>query len=161
MVGGSPKRSSRRALPDASGAADARELLLDWRGAQLSLARDERLELGRGAWLLRGFAAPDSERLRADLSAVAAAAPFRHMQTPGGFSFPFGYCGRPQLCVSTTTGATSLVPTGGVGDIAIQRAAVGWIGTADSVRGAKFIATYTIGGAIENRNAYLRADGGG
>ena len=86
MAGGSLKRSSRRAPPDASGAADAREPLLDWRGAQLSLARDERLELRQGAWLLRGFAAPDSDRLRADLSAVAAAAPFRHMQTPGGFT---------------------------------------------------------------------------
>lgn len=80
------------------------------------------------------------------------------VQTPGGFSFPFGYCGRPQLCVSATTGATSLVPTGGVGDTAIQSNAVGLIGSADSARGAKFIATYTIGGAIENRNAYLRAD---
>ncbi|MBW8843939.1 MAG: hypothetical protein JF607_03050 [Burkholderiales bacterium] len=80
------------------------------------------------------------------------------LQLPGGFSIPFGYCSRPFLCVSSTTGATSLIPTGGVGDLAIQRAAVGWIGTADSVRGAKYPITYTISGTAETRNAYLRAD---
>jgi len=53
--------------------------------AQLTLEPDERLELYPGAFLLRGFAAPEDERLRGDLEAVTAAAPFRHMQTPGGF----------------------------------------------------------------------------
>ncbi|MBI3347847.1 MAG: hypothetical protein HY020_11650 [Burkholderiales bacterium] len=80
------------------------------------------------------------------------------VQLPGGFSIPFGYCSRPQLCVSSTTGATSLIATGGVGDLAIQRAAVGWVGTADSVRGAKYLVSYTISGAAETRSAYLRAD---
>lgn len=80
------------------------------------------------------------------------------VQLPGGFSIPFGYCSRPNLCVSSTTGATSLIPTGGVGDVAIQRAAVGWIGTVDSVRAAKFIATYSIASTTETRTAYLRAD---
>lgn len=80
------------------------------------------------------------------------------LQLPGGFSIPFGYCGRPQLCVSTTTGATNLTPTGGAGDLAIQRAAVGWVGSADSVRGAKYVVSYTLAGAVETRNAYLRAD---
>ncbi|MDR7268677.1 hypothetical protein J2X20_001306 [Pelomonas saccharophila] len=80
------------------------------------------------------------------------------VQLPGGFSIPFGYCNRLLLCVSSTPGATNLIPTGGVGDIAIQRAAVGWIGSVDSVRGAKFITSYTIGGVAETRNAWLRAD---
>ena len=80
------------------------------------------------------------------------------VQLPGGFSIPFGYCNRPLLCVSTTPGATSLIPTGGVGDIAIQRAAVGWIGSVDSVRGAKFLVNYTMGGVAETRSAWLRAD---
>ncbi|MGM9484020.1 hypothetical protein ACS5PN_22685 [Roseateles sp. NT4] len=80
------------------------------------------------------------------------------VQMPGGYSIPFGYCGRLMLCVSSTPGATNLIPTGGVGDIAIQRAAVGWIGGADSVRGAKFITSYTIAGVAETRNAWLRAD---
>ncbi|WP_457324224.1 hypothetical protein [Roseateles sp. P5_E11] len=80
------------------------------------------------------------------------------VQLPGGFSIPFGYCNRLLLCVSSTPGATNLIPTGGVGDIAIQRSAVGWIGSADSVRGAKFIASYTISGVAETRNAWLRAD---
>jgi hypothetical protein len=60
--------------------------------------------------------------------------------------------------VSSTTGATNLIPTGGAGDLAIQRAAVGWIGSVDSVRGAKYLVNYTISGANETRNAYLRAD---
>ncbi|KQV60156.1 hypothetical protein ASC95_01380 [Pelomonas sp. Root1217] len=80
------------------------------------------------------------------------------VQLPGGFSIPFGYCNRLLLCVSSTPGATNLIPTGGVGDIAIQRSAVGWIGSADSVRGAKFITSYTISGVAETRNAWLRAD---
>jgi DNA oxidative demethylase len=41
--------------------------------------------LGPGAALLRGFALEDERRLLADLEAVTAAAPFRHMITPGGF----------------------------------------------------------------------------
>lgn len=80
------------------------------------------------------------------------------VQMPGGFSIPFGYCNRPTLCVSSTPGATNLVPTGGVGDIAIQRAAVGWIGSVDSVRGAKYLVNYSVAGAAETRNAWLRAD---
>jgi hypothetical protein len=80
------------------------------------------------------------------------------VQLPGGFSIPFGYCSRPHLCVSTTPGATNLIPTGGVGDLAIQRSAVGWIGSVDSVRGAKYIVSYSIAGAAETRNAWLRAD---
>jgi hypothetical protein len=80
------------------------------------------------------------------------------VQLPGGFSIPFGYCNRPLLCVSTTPGATSLTPTGGVGDIAIQRSAIGWVGTVDSVRGAKYLINYTIAGVAETRTAWLRAD---
>lgn len=80
------------------------------------------------------------------------------VQLPGGFSIPFAYCGRPLLCVSAVTGATSVVPDGGVGDIAVQRAAVGWVGSADSLRAARYIASYTLEGALESRSAYLRAD---
>jgi len=80
------------------------------------------------------------------------------LQLPSGFSIPFGYCSRPMLCLSSTTGATNLLATGGVGDLAIQRSAVGWVGTADSLRGAKFLANYTIAGTAETRSAYLRAD---
>jgi len=86
MAGGFPRRSSRRAPPNATGGALSRESPLDPSPAQLTLAPDERLELFPGAFLLRGFALPDDERLRADVLAVSAAAPFRHMQTPGGFT---------------------------------------------------------------------------
>jgi alkylated DNA repair protein (DNA oxidative demethylase) len=82
MAGGFRKRSSRSARPDALSAHAPR---LDSSPAQLALAPDEQLELCPGAFLLRGFALPDEERLRADVLAVSAAAPFRHMQTPGGF----------------------------------------------------------------------------
>lgn len=42
------------------------------------------LELGPGAWWLRGFARADAAALLAEIERVAAAAPFRHMVTPGG-----------------------------------------------------------------------------
>ncbi len=41
--------------------------------------------LGTGATLLHGFAVADERALRGDIDAIAAAAPFRHMTTPGGF----------------------------------------------------------------------------
>jgi alkylated DNA repair protein (DNA oxidative demethylase) len=45
----------------------------------------ERLELCEGAVVLREFARADEAALAAGVRAVAAAAPFRHMVTPGGF----------------------------------------------------------------------------
>lgn len=42
-------------------------------------------QLGEGAALLRGFAAGRTESLLAALERVQAAAPFRHMITPGGY----------------------------------------------------------------------------
>lgn len=80
------------------------------------------------------------------------------VQAPGVNSIPFAYCGRPLLCISTTPGATVLVPTGGSGDTALQQAAVGWVGSADSLRGARYIGSWTLAGVAETRNAYLRAD---
>lgn len=41
--------------------------------------------LGDGALLLRGFAASEAPALVAALADIAAAAPFRHMVTPGGY----------------------------------------------------------------------------
>ena len=38
-----------------------------------------------GATLLRGFALANERELAATIAAVAAAAPYRHMETPGGF----------------------------------------------------------------------------
>jgi len=49
-------------------------------------APDTRHELlAPGAWLLRGFALNGDAQLLSAIAAIAAAAPFRHMQTPGGF----------------------------------------------------------------------------
>jgi DNA oxidative demethylase len=41
--------------------------------------------LAPGAWLLRGFALGRASEVLAAVEAVAAAAPFRHLVTPGGF----------------------------------------------------------------------------
>jgi DNA oxidative demethylase len=41
--------------------------------------------LAPGAWLLRGFALGGVTAILAAIEAVAAAAPFRHLMTPGGF----------------------------------------------------------------------------
>lgn len=52
-----------------------------------ALAREQRepLTLCEGAAVLRGFALADEQALADGVRAVAAAAPFRHMITPGGF----------------------------------------------------------------------------
>jgi alkylated DNA repair protein (DNA oxidative demethylase) len=53
-------------------------------------AREEgesaRCDLAPGAVLLRGFALAAEAELERAVAAVAAAAPFRHMKTPGGFT---------------------------------------------------------------------------
>lgn len=48
-------------------------------------ALPKRQELATGATLLRGFALPQDAALLAALHDIAAAAPFRRMNTPGGF----------------------------------------------------------------------------
>jgi DNA oxidative demethylase len=46
--------------------------------------RPSREAMAKGAVLLRGFAKPLEAELIADISAIVAQAPFRHMVTPGG-----------------------------------------------------------------------------
>lgn len=46
----------------------------------------QRLALGACAVLLRGFARPMAARLIARITDIAAASPFRHMTTPGGWT---------------------------------------------------------------------------
>jgi alkylated DNA repair protein (DNA oxidative demethylase) len=47
-------------------------------------AQNEALRLGREAWLLRGFARAAAPAFVAEIEGILAAAPFRHMVTPGG-----------------------------------------------------------------------------
>jgi DNA oxidative demethylase len=69
-----------------AGVADARGLI----SRDLFAARDDggvaRYGLAPGAVLLRGFALGAEAELQRAVSDVAAAAPFRHMETPGGFT---------------------------------------------------------------------------
>ena len=55
-----------------------------------------RYDLAPGAVLLRGFALEHEAALARAIEAIAAAAPFRHMETPGGFrmSVAMTNCGR-------------------------------------------------------------------
>jgi len=56
-----------------------------------SAAPDTRHELlAPGAWLLRGFALPVDRALVAGVREITAAAPFRHLETPGGFRMSVG-----------------------------------------------------------------------
>src|SRR6188768_3927692 len=128
MAGGSQRRSSRRALPNAIGAADVSEPRLERSPAQLELEPNERLELSPGAFVLRGFALPDDEHLRSAVWAVAAAAPFRHMQTPGGFTMSVAMTNCGALgWVSDQTGYrySELDPTSGLRWPAIPAAIAG------------------------------------
>ncbi len=45
-----------------------------------------RTRLGPQAWVLRGFALPHLDALLPALAGIEADAPFRHLQTPGGFT---------------------------------------------------------------------------
>lgn len=53
-------------------------------------------QIGEQSWVLRGFALSQIDRLLSELDTVLAAAPLRHMLTPGGFSMSVGTssCGR-------------------------------------------------------------------
>ena len=59
----------------------------DWQSDLLERAepRSGIERLGDGAAVLRGFALAEGEGLVAAIAEIAAAAPFRHMVTPGGF----------------------------------------------------------------------------
>ncbi len=50
--------------------------------------RDE--QIGEQSWVLRGFALPAIDELLPALDGILAAAPLRHMMTPGGFSMSVG-----------------------------------------------------------------------
>src|SRR5260221_14690368 len=56
-----------------------------------SAAPDTRHEpLAPGAWLLHGFALPVDRALVAAVHEITAVAPFRHLETPGGFRMSVG-----------------------------------------------------------------------
>jgi alkylated DNA repair protein (DNA oxidative demethylase) len=75
--------------------ADARGVSRDLFASQDERAA-ARCELAPGAVLLRGFALPFEAALAGAIASVAAAAPFRHMRTPGGFTMSVAMtnCGR-------------------------------------------------------------------
>ncbi len=50
----------------------------------LDLFAQDRLVIGDGAMLLNGFALAETDALIAHIADIAAQAPFRHMETPGG-----------------------------------------------------------------------------
>jgi len=47
--------------------------------------RPSREQIENGGWLLRGFALDNVTALLAEIEHLATAAPFRHLETPGGF----------------------------------------------------------------------------
>lgn len=69
-----------------------RDLFADHEPVQQARAE----QIGEQAWVLRGFALPEVDQLLSALDGVLAAAPLRHMVTPGGFSMSVGTssCGR-------------------------------------------------------------------
>ncbi len=80
------------------------------------------------------------------------------VQTPGGYSIPLAYCSRPYLCVTSTPGATSATATGGIADHALLASSLGWIGSMDALRGAKYQFSMTVGTTPETKAVYLRAE---
>ncbi|TWI11619.1 DNA oxidative demethylase AlkB [Aerolutibacter ruishenii] len=82
--------SREHAWGQAAGTAD----LFD--GGIATPVAGERVPLSDGAWLLRGFALDVDAALMQAVDAIAHAAPFRHLTTPGGFrmSVAMTNCGR-------------------------------------------------------------------
>ncbi len=62
------------------------DLLADHEPAQQPRAE----QIGEQSWVLRGFALPIVDQVLSALDALLAAAPLRHMVTPGGFSMSVG-----------------------------------------------------------------------
>lgn len=96
-------------------------------------------------------------------SRTAAATPVQllstaNVQMPSGYSIGLSYCNRPFLCISSTPGSATVAPTGDIADSALQQSALGWLGSAESQRGAKYVASYTIAGTAETRSMFLPAD---
>jgi alkylated DNA repair protein (DNA oxidative demethylase) len=79
-----------------AGVADAGGLISRDLFAPQSDGEVARHELGEGAALLRGFALGFATQLHSAVSAIAVAAPFRNMRTPGGFTMSVAMtnCGR-------------------------------------------------------------------
>lgn len=80
------------------------------------------------------------------------------VQTPGGYSIPLAYCSRPYLCVTNLPGSTSATATGSIADHALLASSLGWIGSMDALRGAKYQFSMTIGTTPETKAVYLRAE---
>lgn len=78
------------------------------------------------------------------------------VQTPGGFSIPLAYCQQRWLCISPTAGASSAVSSGPVADTLLQPAILGWLGSADTLRNAKYLASFTLSGTTEIQPTWLR-----
>ena len=79
-----------------AGVADADGLITGDLFARGDEREDARYDLGAGAVLLRGFATAAEQELARAVAQVVAAAPFRHMTTPGGFTMSVAMtnCGR-------------------------------------------------------------------
>ncbi|WP_310383800.1 hypothetical protein [Roseateles sp.] len=82
------------------------------------------------------------------------------VQLQSGYSIPFAYCSRQLLCLSDTPGATSVKPTGSITELVLKQSALGWLGSAESQRGAKYTASFTLDDKplAETRVVYLPAD---
>jgi hypothetical protein len=82
------------------------------------------------------------------------------VQLQSGYSIPFAYCERALLCISSTPGAKLLKATGSISESVLQQTSNGWLGSADTQRGAKYSASFTLADKplAETRSAYLPAD---
>ena len=97
-------------------------------------------------------------RLQAQSSSGSALLASATVQTPGGFSIPLAGCGQPLLCLSAKAGATAVEANGGLTDTLLQPADVSWVGGADTLRNARYLATFSIGGATDTRSAVMMAE---
>jgi alkylated DNA repair protein (DNA oxidative demethylase) len=87
---------------------------------------DEHLALEPGAWLLRGFALQDAPELLDAIAQVAQAAPWRHMETAGGWRSQY----RPAVpkVLTAPSGGSERSERGGLMSVAMTNCGdAGWL----------------------------------
>lgn len=80
------------------------------------------------------------------------------VQTPGGFSIALADCGQARLCLAPKAGATTATATGAIADTLLQSGTLGWVGGADTLRNAKYVASFMLDGEASTRSAALSGD---
>jgi outer membrane murein-binding lipoprotein Lpp len=83
------------------------------------------------------------------------------VQVPSNFSIRFSYCAQIYLCINMAPSGNVAPFSGELGDVLIRQTGSSWIGSMDTIAGARYVATYTLGATttpVYTQYAYLGSD---